>query len=174
MCRRFLAGTLTVLIVSLFAAGAVLAQELTAQLCKDKAIAAAKLLEAEGEAAYDALKDPAGEFRFAGGAGYVWVQTTDGTVLMHPIKPSLDGQDLSQKMDANGVQLFAEFGKMAKANGAGWVAYVWPKPGEEAVSPKISYVVLAQHGGVDYVVGCGLYDVTVDDIMMEFPDDPAR
>ena len=48
------------------------AEELTPQLCKEKAIAAANLLKEKGEAALAEIEDPNGPFRFADGAGYVW------------------------------------------------------------------------------------------------------
>ncbi len=82
------------------------AEELTPQLCKEKVKAAAKLLEKEGNAALAKIKDPKGEFRFADGAGYIWIHNLDGLMVMHPIKPSLDGRALGDMRDVNGVYLF--------------------------------------------------------------------
>ncbi len=146
-------------------------EELTAKLCKEKAIAAAKLLEQNGEKALDAIKDPDGEFRFANGSGYIWVHNLDAIMLMHPLKSSLDGKNLSGLKDGNGVLFFVAMNEVVEEHGAGWVGYLWPKAGQSGASPKISYVKLAKHDGVDYVAGAGMYDVTVEDIKKQFPKD---
>lgn len=158
-------------ITLLFLAGFVSAEPLTPELCKAKAKAAAELLLAEGDAALEKIKDPNGEFRFADGAGYIWVHNLDGLMVMHPIKPSLDGKGILDMRDVNGVYLFAAMNEIVEDYGEGWVPYAWPKPGESGSSPKVSYVVLAKHGGKDYVAGAGMYDVTAKDIMAKFPGD---
>lgn len=147
-------------------------ESLTPQLAKQKVIEACKLIEQEGESAFEKIKDPNGPFRFADGQGYIWIQDLNAVVLMHPIKPSLDGKDMSGFADKNGTLLFLNFSDICDEHGAGWVPYVWPKPGQEATSPKISYVKAARHGSKDYVAGAGIYDVTPDDIKKLFPGDP--
>ncbi len=67
---------------------------------------------------------------------------------------------------------FLNFSEICEEKGAGWVPYVWPKPGQEGTSPKISYVKVVQHGGKDYVAGAGMYDITPADIKKLFPGDP--
>ena len=162
---------LSSLFITLFFAANGFSESLTPELVKSKAIAAAKLIEAEGEAAFAKIKDENGEFRFAEGQGYIWIQDLNAVVLMHPIKPSLDGKDMSGFADKNGTLLFLNFSDICADQGAGWVPYVWPKPGQEGTSPKISYVVLAKHGGKEYVAGCGMYDITPADIKKQFPND---
>ncbi len=146
-------------------------EELTPQLCKERVKAAAALLKAEGDGALATLKDADGEFRFAGGAGYIWVHNLDGIMVMHPIKPALDGKGLMEMRDVNSRYLFVAMNELAEEKGEGWVPYSWPKPGEKASSPKVSYVVLVENGGKEYVVGSGMYDVTADDIKKLFPGD---
>lgn len=85
----------------------------------------------------------------------------DGVMHMHPIKPAMEGKPLLTLKDKNGYMLFVEMNKKAKESGAGWVEYVWPKPGQKDVAPKISYVKLVKHGDKEYVVGCGVYDWTL-------------
>jgi signal transduction histidine kinase len=166
--------TLTVcigLMLALYFTSTGFAEKLTPQLAKAKVIAASKLLEAEGEAAFAKIKDPNGEFRFADGQGYIWLQDLNAVIYMHPIKPSLDGKDMSGFADKNGTLLFLNFSEICEEKGAGWVPYVWPKPGQEGTSPKISYVKVVKHGGKDYVAGAGMYDVTPADIKKLFPGD---
>ncbi len=81
------------------------------------------------------------------------------TMVVHPIKPELDGTDLSGITDANGVPLFVEMVDVVKADGAGFVDYLWPKPGSDAAQPKVSYVAGYEPWG--WVVGSGIY---VDDV----------
>ena len=146
-------------------------ETLTPQLCKTKAKAAAQLLEKEGDAGLAKIKDANGEFRFANGEGYVWVHNLEGVMVMHPIKPTLDGKGLLDMRDVNGVYLFVAMNELVQEHGEGWVPYSWPKPGEEKSSPKVSYVVLVKHGGKNYVAGSGMYDVTAGDIKANFPGD---
>ncbi len=158
-------------LVMAIATTSVVAEELTAQMCKEKAIAASKLIEKEGEAAYSKLRDPNGEFRFGDGEGYVWVQTTDNVMLMHPIAPDLDGTDISGNRDLKGMYFCVAFCEICEENGSGWVPYTWSKVGEESESPKVSYLVRVSHGGKEYIVGSGLYDVTAEEIKAKFPND---
>ncbi|MEW6534622.1 MAG: cache domain-containing protein [Candidatus Auribacterota bacterium] len=158
-------------VLSLSLAGKSMALDLTPQSCKDVADKAAKLIAEKGEAAFADLKNKEGEFIFADGQGYVWVQDADSMMLMHPIKPDLDGKSLADFQDLNGMYIFVVFSEMAEDNGSGWVPYSWPKPGQDSESPKISYVVKTEHGGKTYIVGCGMYDVTAADIKAQFPDD---
>ena len=170
MVRKSLFVIFSLIIVSFFTVNG-FAGELTAKLCKEKALAAAQLIKQNGEKAFDTLKDPNGDFRFGNGAGYVWVQDLNAIMIMHPIKPSLDGKNLASLKDENGVLFFVAFNEIAEEHGGGWVPYLWPKPGQQKVSPKISYVTLVQFGDKEYVVGSGMYDVTAQDIKKQFPKD---
>ncbi len=90
---------------------------------------------------------------------YFWINDLTPTIIMHPTKPELDGKPAGEMKDPNGVQIFVEFARVAKEKGAGSVHYMWPKPGAEAPSPKISFVKLFEPWG--WVIGNGVY---VDDI----------
>ena len=94
---------------------------------------------------------------------YFWINDMGPTMLMHPMRPELDGQDLSQTRDPNGKALFNEMVKVARQHGAGLVEYEWAKPGEKNPVPKISYVELFKPWG--WIIGSGIY---VDDVEKEF------
>ena len=96
--------------------------------------------------------------RYAGNE-YFWINDLDAKMIMHPIKPELDGQDQSGMKDPDGKAVFVEFVNVAKANGEGFVKYLWPKPGATTAVQKFSYVKLYKPWG--WVVGSGLY---VDDM----------
>ena len=59
---------------------------------------------------------------------------------MHPIKPELNGRDVSGVKDPNGLHLFRAFVAKVREGGKGFVAYQWPKPGSDKPVDKISYV----------------------------------
>jgi len=164
-------AVLLALVAGVVFAGKVMAEPLTAAMCKEKAIAAAKLIEAEGVAAFEKIKDPNGEFMFGDGEGYIWIHDSDNTMIMHPKKPSLDGNPIADMRDINGKNFFINMTEIAMEKGAGWVSYAWPKPGKQDSSPKVSYVVKAVSGDKTYIAGSGIYDVTKDDIKKQFPGD---
>ncbi len=171
MVKKVLVSFLGVILVLCFTFTA-FAEELTPKLCRDKVIAAVKLLEAEGEAAFDKVRDPEGEFRFGNDAGYIWIHSLEkATMLMHPIKPNLEGKNLLGIQDKNGILFFMASNEIVEDHGSGWVAYAWPKPGEDKASPKISYVKLAEYNGKSFVAGSGMYDVVEADIKKQFSGD---
>lgn len=96
---------------------------------------------------------------------YFWVNDMGPKVLMHPIKPELDGKDMSTLKDPNGKLLFNEFVAAVKKDGKGFVDYYWPKPGEQDPVAKISYVMGFAPWG--WIVGSGIYLDDVDKIFRE-------
>ncbi|WP_290641735.1 methyl-accepting chemotaxis protein [Aquabacterium sp.] len=98
-----------------------------------------------------------------GGNEYFWVNDLNHRMVHHPIKPQLDGQDVAEMKDPNGVFLFKRFVSMAKEHGQGFVNYQWPKPGMEQPQDKVSYVKSFEPWG--WVLGSGLY---IDDVQAAF------
>ncbi|MCD6527308.1 MAG: cache domain-containing protein, partial [Desulfuromonas sp.] len=111
--------------------------------------------------AQTAAKDAVRHTRFAG-SNYFWIQDTSPAMVMHPIKPQLDGKNLSASADPNGKALFVEMARVAKASGQGYVDYQWSKPGVAKPVDKISFVKLQPDW--NWIVGAGLY---LDDIQAE-------
>jgi methyl-accepting chemotaxis protein len=94
---------------------------------------------------------------------YFWLNDYQPRVVMHPIRPELQGKDMTETRDPTGKQLYVEFVKVVKASGAGYVDYQWPKPGLDAPLPKLSYVKGFEPWG--WIVGTGIY---IDDIDAAF------
>ncbi|MDD2540654.1 MAG: methyl-accepting chemotaxis protein, partial [Desulfuromonadaceae bacterium] len=92
-------------------------------------------------------------------SNYLWINDLGPKMIMHPIKPELNGKDLSSNKDPNGKALFVEMATVCKDAGKGFVDYAWSKPGNVKPVPKISYVELYKPWG--WVVGTGIY---VDDV----------
>ncbi len=90
---------------------------------------------------------------------YFWINDLEPRMIMHPLKPQLDGQDLTSNKDPDGKHLFVEMVKVCQKEGAGYVEYIWDKPGEKNPQPKISYVSLIKDW--NWIVGSGIY---VDDV----------
>ncbi|NAW57076.1 HAMP domain-containing protein [Vibrio sp. V38_P2S17PM301] len=90
---------------------------------------------------------------------YFWINDLQPAMVMHPMKPQLDGKDLSAIKDPNGKALFVDMVNLVKKQGAGFVYYMWPKPDSDVDVEKVSYVKLFQPWG--WLVGSGVY---LDDV----------
>ena len=96
-----------------------------------------------------------------GGDNYFWINDEHPTMIMHPIKPELDGTDLTSFKDPSGKALFLECVRVAQANADGdYVYYLWPKPGSEQPVAKLSFVKRFAPWG--WVIGTGVYIEDVD------------
>ncbi len=100
---------------------------------------------------------------------YFWINDYHPKMIMHPIKPELEGQDLTDNKDAAGKRHFVEFVKVVKSSGAGFVDYLWSKPGLEKPQPKLSYVKGYEPWG--WIIGTGIY---IDDIDAKFRADAIK
>jgi methyl-accepting chemotaxis protein len=108
--------------------------------------------------AQDMAKTALASLRYEG-ENYFWVNDMTPRMVMHPFKPELDGQDLTDFKDPEGKHLFVELVDAVRKNGAGFVDYKWPKPGQNAPQPKISYGKAYAPWG--WIIGSGIY---VDDV----------
>jgi len=119
-------------------------------------------LEADGSLTRDeaqaAAREGVRDLRYSG-EEYYFIINNDLVMEMHPIKPELDGADLSGSADPDGVLLFVEMVDVVAADGEGFVGYQWPKPGFEEPQPKVSYVAGFEPWG--WIIGSGVY---TDDI----------
>ena len=92
---------------------------------------------------------------------YFFITDTHPRTLMHPIRPELDGRDMSDVTDPNGKRLFVAFADVARTAGAGFVDYLWPKPGATEPQPKVSYVQAFTPW--NWVIGSGVYVNDLDE-----------
>ena len=104
------------------------------------------------------------EFRTEGpwkqGSVYLFLFSTEGLFILHGANPDLEGQNLIDLEDANGVKILQELIAVA-AEGGGFVEYLWPDPAvegdEETGSPKVSYGIPYSALGQNFVLGSGFY-----------------
>lgn len=97
---------------------------------------------------------------------YFWLNDMTPRMIMHPIKPELDGKDLAGMKDPSGNALFVGFVDVVRKQGAGFYSYLWPKPGFEQPVAKISYVKGFAPWG--WIIGTGIY---LDDVDAVFRQD---
>ncbi len=121
----------------------------------DRVAEAVELIASEGEAAFDVLRDKAGGFLFYD--AYVFVMSADGTMLVNPPSPELEGTSVLEVEDANGVRPGQEMLKVLAQKDEGWVSYLWPRPGDKRASRKEAFVRKVKAGGEELVVGAGIY-----------------
>ena len=103
------------------------------------------------------------------GNEYFWINDLDNKMIMHPINAKLENTDLSTLKDATGKHFFVEFIRVVKSEGAGYVDYMWPKPGSDVPVGKISYVQGFKPWG--WLIGSGIY---IDDVDRVFYTNATR
>jgi signal transduction histidine kinase len=117
---------------------------------------AAALVETKGkEAAFAEFRQRGSEW-FDGNT-YLFAYDMDLNVLLNPAFPNREGKNMHGDHDANGKLTHDEFRKVVKANGSGWVDYVFPKPGTDKPVPKWAYVKGTTFDGTPGIIGAGFY-----------------
>lgn len=91
---------------------------------------------------------------------YFWINNYQPEMVMHPIKPALEGKDLTNNKDPDGKALFVEMVNITKKDGEGFIPYKWPKPGEEQPVDKIAFV--KGFNQWQWIIGSGVYLDTID------------
>ena len=124
------------------------AQEKSGRMTRDEAQAAAL-------AAMDGLRYEGGE--------YLWVHRLADTVMLSHPNRKLVGTSVAEMRDPDGLAIFQAFNAVVQDKGNGFVYYLWPKPGDTAPVPKLSYVQGFAPWG--WVVGSGIY---LDDVGATF------
>lgn len=110
------------------------------------------------EAAQKLAMQAIAKLRYSG-TEYFWINDMHPRMVMHAVRPQLDGQDLTDNKDPTGRSLFVDFVNIVKKDGAGFHTYLWPMPGSDAPVEKVSYVMGFEPWG--WVLGSGVYIDTV-------------
>jgi signal transduction histidine kinase len=85
---------------------------------------------------------------------YVFVMNGDGIEVAHGKNPKMQGKNLIDLRDSEGIYLQREMLKACDSkDGKGWVDYKWPNPITKVVEQKSSYV--EKFGG--FCIGTGIY-----------------
>jgi signal transduction histidine kinase len=113
------------------------------------------LLNEGKEAAFARFNDKTDKFIFLN--SYIFIKTMEGVEVLNPFSPQLIGKNIIDKQDSNGKYFVKEELKILQTQESCWMDYMWPKPGSEEASPKISYVKKAEVERETLVVGAGYY-----------------
>ena len=97
------------------------------------------------------------------GKDYFWITDMKPRMIMHPYRPELEDEDLTDFTDPNGKHLFVAFVREVVTDGDGYVPYLWQwKDRRDQIVPKLSYVKLFKPWG--WIIGTGVY---LDDVNRE-------
>jgi signal transduction histidine kinase len=124
----------------------------------DAVESAGALLQRQGRAAFEALRDPRGPFFYQD--TYVFVLDRSGTLLVNPAFPALEGRNLLSWPDPAERANAAASLKTVLSRGSTWTSYSWPRPSAPSFPErKTTYLrrVVAP-GGEVLIVGSGLYE----------------
>jgi PAS domain S-box-containing protein len=95
------------------------------------------------------------------GTGYFWVIDGSPTMLMHPWRHDLVGQDLSTIRDPGGALIFVAMADALKRHDTAFFNYHWQlKDDADHVSPKLGVVEIHRPWG--WIVGTGFYTEELD------------
>jgi hypothetical protein len=113
---------------------------------------AVELIKLEGKTAFNKFRDKSSEFVFLD--SYIFVVNLDGTAVVDPAFPSLEGRNLLNFKDAVGRYVVREM--IEKLTGdSTWISYMWPKAGEVRPSRRLAYLRKVKLGPETFIVGTG-------------------
>lgn len=98
------------------------------------------------------------------GSGYMWIDGTDYTLVMHPILPEQEGKNRYDLTDQDGVKIIQNIMKSAN-EGGGYNEFYFTKADGVTVAPKVAYSEMFKPW--NWVVTTGNY---VDDMNAEMQD----
>ncbi len=106
------------------------------------------------------LKKYIGKIRFGPDKnGYIFVNSYNGDCLVLSTQKELEGTNIWNITDTNGVKVVQEERKAAAKPGGDFIYYTWNKPSTRKPSPKVSFI-----RGIDdwkWIIGAGVY---LDDV----------
>jgi methyl-accepting chemotaxis protein len=104
-----------------------------------------------------------------GSDGYVTVSDSHLFSVMPPIRPELNGRDMSGFVDAVGNHIYADVARAGNQPGGGLFTYAWVRPGGRTPIPKTGFSMHFEPW--DWYISIGMY---TDDIERQFRDDLLR
>lgn len=116
---------------------------------------AVDLIETLGDLAFDELRDRSGSFRFYD--AYIFVMDEEGVQRVNAEFPEYEGKNLLDLKDANGKVIGRAMLDLLATQEAGWIDYMWPRPGDTRLAKKLSYVRRTELDGQLLVLGAGIY-----------------
>jgi len=116
---------------------------------------ACALIEREGEATFTRFSDKADRFYFYD--NYIFVMRDDGTAIVDPSFPGLDGRNLLEITDAVGKPIVREMLDRLQCQDSACIMYIAKKTNESKPSKVLTYVRKIKRDGKTYIVGSSLF-----------------
>ncbi|HEX7713322.1 MAG TPA: methyl-accepting chemotaxis protein [Bacillota bacterium] len=91
-----------------------------------------------------------------GDSGYYFAYLYDGTRIVAPENKSMEGQNLWNLTDKNGLKVVQGFIKAAQ-NGGDFLTYQWLNPQTQQEEEKLSYIAPLKLGDIELAIGTGTY-----------------
>lgn len=91
-------------------------------------------------------------------SGYIFIYKYDGTNVLLPTRPDLEGENLLSLKDSNGKYFIKELIATAK-KGGGTVEYLWPR--KEGAKPIKKFAYALEFTPYSWLIGTGIF---VDDV----------
>ncbi len=117
--------------------------------------AASGLIESNGKAAFVEFRKK--DSQWFNGDTYLFVYDLESNILFNAAFPGDEGTNTTGEKDANGKLFHHDFIQAIHSQGAGWVDYMLPKPGQAQPSQKWIYVTAVSVDGVAGFVASGFY-----------------
>jgi cytochrome c len=119
-------------------------------------IKAAALVEKESKARAFA-KFKMKESEWLHGDTYLYAYDFKGNVLLNAAFPEREGTNIAGQKDAKGKPFQDQILQVAATKGAGWVSYMFPKPGQTEPSEKWAFVKKVTFDGTPGLIASGFY-----------------
>ena len=94
-------------------------------------------------------------------SGYLWIDGTDYTLLMHPILPDQEGNNRYELTDQNDVKIIQEIMKVAKEGG--YNEFYFTKSDGVTVAPKVAYS--KEFEPWNWVITTGVYEDDIQSVV---------
>jgi signal transduction histidine kinase len=110
---------------------------------------AVSLVKEKGPGAFDVFRDDSNPFSFRD--SYIFVFKDDGTSVVDPAFPSLEGRSL---LEYKVIRYMIE---RIRGKDTAWVSYLRPKPGDEKPTKKLAYLRAVTIGSDRYIIGSDFF-----------------
>jgi signal transduction histidine kinase len=110
---------------------------------------AVELVQKKGEKAFKEFRDDSNPYAFRD--SYIFVFKDDGTAVVDPAFPSLEGRSLLK------YKIIRYMIERIKGRDHAWVSYLRPRPGDVKPSKKLAYLRAVTVGDKRYIIGADFF-----------------
>lgn len=123
------------------------------------------------EEAREIAADQVRKLRYNDGAGYFWIDTTEGINVVQLGDQRIEGTNRYEDEDPNGVKYIKDIIRVAESGG-GYCYFEFPKPGEEVPSPNMTYSL--EFEPYQWVIGTAVWIDSIDQMRGEYEKEAEK